>query len=101
MSAVTAESSARTEVHKKVGVGKADGVGEAGEGQGQSLPTLEPVPSLAGCHLTPDEAWGFSECTFLQEPDGLHKGEAGAGALYVKLWSLQSGTPASLAWVRP
>ena len=33
LSAVTAESSAGTEVHKKVGVGEADRVGEASEGQ--------------------------------------------------------------------
>lgn len=100
MSAVTAESSAGAEVHK-AGVGKAGGVGEASEGRGRSLLTLEPVPSLAGHLPTPDEAWGFSECTFLQELHGPHKGEAGAAALYVKLWSLQSCTPASLAWVGP
>lgn len=46
----------------------------------------------------PGQAWEFSECPFLQELNGVHR-EAGAIALYVQLQSLQSCTPASLAWV--
>ena len=53
LSAVMAESSAGTEVHNQVGVGKSDGVGEASVGQGQSLQKLEPLPSLSGYLLTP------------------------------------------------
>lgn len=54
-------------------------------------------PSPVGCFLTPAQASGFSEYPFLQELNGVHKGgEAGAVAICVKVWSLQSGTPASL-----
>lgn len=82
------------------GSGEAEGAGQASESQGQSLLKLEPPPSLV-VSSEPRLGSEFSEYPFLQELDGVHKGEAGAGALYVKLWSPQSCTSASLAWVGP
>lgn len=63
----------------QVGVWEAEGIGEASGGQAQSLRKLEPLASPAGSLLTPGQAWVFSECPFLQELKGVHKGgEAGA-----------------------
>ncbi|EPQ18049.1 hypothetical protein D623_10027275 [Myotis brandtii] len=89
----------RCTVHK-MGVGEAEGIGEASEGQGQTESADTGTTALSSrLSSEPGQAWEFSECPFLQELNGVHRGEAGAIALYVQLQSLQSCTPASLAWV--
>lgn len=83
----------------KMGVGEAEGIGEASEGQGQTEPADTGTTALSSrLPSDPGQAWEFSMCPFLQELNGVHR-EAGAIALYVQLRSLQSCTPASLAWV--
>lgn len=96
-------SGAETQVHK-VQIGEAEGVGEV-RARARLL-KLEPVPMPYGpysCWPSPDPrpGWEFSGYPFSKELNRVYKGrEAGAAALCVKLWGLQSHTlPSSPAWV--